>query len=145
MITVRGNVTKREQKVDAMGPYVLLMLQPPQGQSIPVVWRGPASVASGGVMEATGDLDTDGYMQAVSIQAFEAPKPIPEKPKLYFMRAFGSAILGYILAIFVIKVAILGIGFSAGLAWIFAAKNRTANAVVGGAIALCFYLLIHLL
>ena len=139
-----------------MGPYVLLMLQPPQGQSIPVVWRGPASVASAGVMEATGDLDTDGYMQAVSIQAFEAPKPIPEKPRLYFMRAFGSAFLGDILAFFVMAwahttavtwtvIVILGIGFSAGLAWRFAPKNRKANAVVGGAMACLIYLCLYLL
>lgn len=160
MTTVRGSVTKCANKVDTAGTYIEFMLQPQQGQSTPVVWRGPTTVAFGQVLEATGELNSDGYLLAVSVKPLDAPKPVPQK-KLYFIRAFGSSFLGDLLAYIAVIIlarsagtaaqlfvlVIFGISFSAGFSWKFAPGNRPANAALGGAMAvlipLFFYLAIY--
>src|SRR5215813_3903509 len=77
MTTIRGTVTNREAHTGDPGTGVLLTVQPAEGPSIPVIWRGAASFGVGDVIEASGERDTDGYLVAASINKVGATRPFP--------------------------------------------------------------------
>jgi cytolethal distending toxin subunit A len=78
MTTIRGRVTKREIRTAGAAADVLMTVQPAQGPSIPVIWRGAASFVVGDVIEASGELDTDAYLVAASVNKVgAAPRPFP--------------------------------------------------------------------
>jgi hypothetical protein len=150
MTTIRGTVTKREARTVDAGPEVLMTVQPPQGPSIPVVWRGPGSFGVGELVEASGERDSDGYLMAASVNKVEAAKPLPQKRKLYVLRAIGGSFLGDLLAFLAAVVLfrnskdsllvwtvlfLFGALFSAGLTALFARTDRKPNAILGAALA----------
>ena len=154
MTTIRGTVTKREARTVGPGPEVLMTVQPVQGPSMPVVWRGAGGFGVGDLVEASGERDSDGYLMAASINKVEAarPAPAPEKRKLDIFRAVVGAILGDLLALLTLVVLIgtrkvqglagqwavqivFGALFAAGLTALFARRDRKAHALLGAALA----------
>jgi hypothetical protein len=129
-----------------------MTVQPAQGSSIRVVWRGPASFAVGDVLEASGEWDSEGYLVAASAnKVVEAARPAPEERKLDVFRAVVGAVLGIILALITLIVLIgarkvrgvaaqwivqifFGALYSAGLTALFARRDRKAHALLGAAL-----------
>jgi len=162
IVVVRGSITRREQRTAATGPEIVLLLEQSRGPSIPVVWRGPTNFSVGDVVEASGDQDSEGYVNAASIQKVSVsgptPQPQPEKPRLYVFRAFMGSFLGDLLALILVNTqfkksglaqdmifAILASVFAAGLTALFARSNRKVNAMLGGGMAVVIPLFIYLL
>jgi hypothetical protein len=58
MTTIRGMVTKREARTVGAGPELLMTVQPVQGPSMPVVWRGVSSFGVGELVEASGERES---------------------------------------------------------------------------------------
>jgi hypothetical protein len=87
---------------------------------------------------------------AASVIKVEAPKPLPQKRKLYVGRAIGAVFLGDLLGFTTMWVIVgdasvstldwiflflLGAMFSAGLMPLFVKTDLKANAILGAALA----------